>query len=56
MITNFEFSFQKSNMAIGRRKQSTARVFLPTGTGKLIINNVIGEKYLQYNNIVGNVT
>jgi|TARA_B110000444_G_C18685564_1_gene521787 small subunit ribosomal protein S9 len=51
MVTNFEFVFQKNNMGIGRRKQSTARVFLNPGTGKLIINNTAGEKYLQYNTI-----
>ena len=51
MATNFEFVFQKNNIGIGRRKQSTARVFLNQGTGKLIINNVSGEKYLQYNTI-----
>jgi len=32
-------------------KQSTARVFLNPGTGKLIINDTPGEKYLQYNTI-----
>jgi|TARA_B100000768_G_scaffold178748_1_gene195061 small subunit ribosomal protein S9 len=51
MVTNFEFVFQKNNMGIGRRKQSTARVFLTPGTGQLIINNLPGEKYLQYNTI-----
>ena len=49
MVTNFEFVFQKNNMGIGRRKQSSARVFLIPGTGKLIINKTPGEKYLQYN-------
>jgi small subunit ribosomal protein S9 len=49
MVANFELVFQKNNIGIGRRKQSTARVFLNQGTGKLIINNVSGEKYLQYN-------
>ena len=51
MVTNFEFVFQKNNMGIGRRKQSTARVFLSPGNGKLTINNTPGEKYLQYNTI-----
>ena len=51
MVTNFEFVFQKNNMGIGRRNQSTARVFLNPGNGKLIINNTPGEKYLQYNTI-----
>ncbi len=51
MVTNFNLSFQKTNIGIGRRKQATARVFLNEGTGKIIINNVPGEKYLQYNTI-----
>jgi len=51
MSNNLELTFQKDNMGIGRRKQSTARVFLTPGTGKLLINNVVGEKYLQYNTI-----
>jgi small subunit ribosomal protein S9 len=37
------------NLAIGRRKTSTARVFLKHGTGKLIINKVSGNQYLQNN-------
>ncbi|MDA9370476.1 30S ribosomal protein S9 [Gloeomargaritaceae cyanobacterium AH-226-B11] len=49
MTTNFEYNFQKENIGIGRRKQSTARVFLLPGNGQIFINNVPGEKYLQYN-------
>lgn len=49
MNTNFEMTFQKNNIGIGRRKRATARVFLNDGTGQVTINNVAGEKYLQYN-------
>jgi len=41
--------FEKDKIGLGKRKQSTARVFLNSGRGNLIINNVAGEKYLQYN-------
>ena len=41
--------FQKDKLGIGRRKQAVARVFLTPGTGNVIVNNVPGEKYLQYN-------
>ena len=41
--------FQKQNIGLGKRKQSVARVFLVPGEGNLIINNVPGQKYLQYN-------
>jgi small subunit ribosomal protein S9 len=51
MVKEFELSFEKKNIGIGRRKQSTARVFMQPGTGTLLINNVVGEKYLQYNTI-----
>jgi small subunit ribosomal protein S9 len=37
------------NLAIGRRKESTARVFFKYGTGKLIINKISGNQYLQNN-------
>ena len=39
----------KNNIGIGKRKQSTARVFLIPGTGSLTINKTSGAKYLQYN-------
>ena len=39
----------KNNIGIGKRKQSTARVFLIPGTGRLTINKTSGENYLQYN-------
>ena len=41
--------FQKSNIGLGKRKQSVARVFLILGEGNLIINNQSGNKYFQYN-------
>lgn len=44
-----ELVFQKSNIGLGKRKQSIARVFLIPGEGNLIINKVNGENYLQYN-------
>ena len=44
-----ELVFQKSNIGLGKRKHSIARVFLIPGEGNLIINKVNGEKYLQYN-------
>ncbi len=41
--------FQKQKIGIGKRKQAVARVFIVPGNGNLIINNLPGEKYLQYN-------
>ena len=49
MKSKLNLLFQKSNMGVGKRKKSTARVFLQPGKGDLIINNIPGEKYLQYN-------
>jgi small subunit ribosomal protein S9 len=49
MVTKLESIFNKSNIGIGRRKKSTARVFLKTGSGQLIINNIYGNQYLQNN-------
>nr|YP_010277015.1 ribosomal protein S9 [Thalassionema frauenfeldii]UHY40538.1 ribosomal protein S9 [Thalassionema frauenfeldii]UHY40926.1 ribosomal protein S9 [Thalassionema frauenfeldii] len=49
MNSKMNLLFQKSNMGVGKRKQSIARVFLKPGKGDLIINNIPGEKYLQYN-------
>ena len=39
----------KNNIGIGKRKESTARVFLIPGTGSLTINKTSGANYLQYN-------
>ena len=41
--------FQKDNIGLGKRKQAIARVFLVPGEGNLIINKIVGTKYLQYN-------
>lgn len=49
MTNQLQTIFQKDKVGVGKRKQSIARVFLFPGTGKLIINNIAGEKYLQYN-------
>ena len=49
MNSKVELIFQKNNIGLGKRKQSTARVFLVPGEGNLIINKVPGDKYLQYN-------
>ena len=43
--------FQKDKVGIGKRKRAVARVFLIPGKGKITINKVPGEKYLQYNTI-----
>ena len=49
MNSKQELIFQKDQIGIGKRKQSTARVFLIPGTGNIIINKTPGDKYLQYN-------
>lgn len=49
MPSKIELIFQKDKIGVGRRKESTARVFLVPGEGNLIINKSPGEKYLQYN-------
>ena len=49
MDSKVDLVFQKSNIGLGKRKQSIARVFLIPGEGNLIINKISGEKYLQYN-------
>lgn len=41
--------FQKDNIGLGKRKQAVARVFVIPGDGNLTINQVSGNKYLQYN-------
>jgi small subunit ribosomal protein S9 len=51
MTFQTELIFQKSNIGLGKRKHSIARVFLIPGEGNLIINKVKGDKYLQYNNL-----
>ena len=42
-------AFQKSNIGLGKRKKSIARVFIIPGSGTLIVNNLSGEKYFQHN-------
>ena len=49
MNSKQELIFQKDQIGIGKRKQSTARVFLIPGTGDILINKTPGDKYLQYN-------
>nr|YP_010277155.1 ribosomal protein S9 [Thalassionema nitzschioides]UHY40678.1 ribosomal protein S9 [Thalassionema nitzschioides] len=49
MNSQINLLFQKSNIGVGKRKKATARVFLQPGKGDLIINQIPGEKYLQYN-------
>lgn len=49
MNSTSELIFEKKNIGLGKRKQAIARVFLIPGEGNLIINNVPGNKYLQYN-------
>jgi small subunit ribosomal protein S9 len=49
MTKNLIETFGKHLIGVGRRKESTARVLLKRGKGNLIINNISGEKYLQYN-------
>jgi len=51
MSLNYNLIFDKNNISIGRRKESTARVFLKPGTGMLTINKINGNKYLQYNTL-----
>jgi len=46
---NIELNFQKKTIGVGRRKRASARVFIIPGQGKLKINKVNGEQYLQYN-------
>jgi len=49
MNTDTNLVLQKHNIGLGKRKEAVARVFLVPGGGKIIINKVPGEKYLQYN-------
>jgi ribosomal protein S9 len=46
--SKIELIFQKKNIGLGKRKESTARVFLIPEKGNIIIN-ISGNKYLQYN-------
>lgn len=41
--------FCKEKIGLGKRKRAVARVFLVPGEGRITINKLSGEKYLQYN-------
>ena len=41
--------FCKEKIGLGKRKRAIARVFLVPGEGRITINKLSGEKYLQYN-------
>lgn len=49
MNSRLQLKYQKDKVGIGKRKRAIARVFLIRGEGNLIINKILGEKYLQYN-------
>lgn len=49
MSYNADSIFQKNKIGLGRRKKAIARVFFIPGKGKLIINKIPGETYLQNN-------
>jgi len=40
---------QKNKIGLGKRKRAIAKVFFIQGNGKVTINKISGEKYLQYN-------
>lgn len=46
---NKKLIFKKRNIGLGKRKQAIARVFLISGTGNLIVNQISGENYFQFN-------
>ncbi|NEQ11789.1 MAG: 30S ribosomal protein S9 [Moorea sp. SIO4E2] len=48
MNTKPNFIFKKENNSVGKRKCSTARIFLSDGTGKIIINKLSAETYFQF--------
>jgi ribosomal protein S9 len=48
MDSKIELIFQKKNIGLGKRKESTAR-FPYSRRGNIIINKISGNKYLQYN-------
>ena len=49
MTLQKDLILKKSDIGLGKRKESVARVFLTPGEGNLIINKTPGDKYLQYN-------
>ena len=55
MSSEIKLIYQKDNIGLGKRKQSIARVFLIPGPGNILINDISGEKYLQYNDTYLNI-
>jgi len=51
LFMSSELIFDKNNLGIGRRKQATARIFLLPGTGNLVVNQIPGNRYFQFNEI-----
>ena len=41
--------YQKNKIGLGKRKRAIAKVFFTEGNGKVTINKISGERYLQYN-------
>jgi small subunit ribosomal protein S9 len=41
--------YQKNKIGLGKRKRAIAKVFFIEGNGKITINKISGERYLQYN-------
>ena len=41
--------YQKNKIGLGRRKRAIAKVLFTEGNGKITINKISGERYLQYN-------
>ena len=53
---NKKLIFKKESIGLGKRKQAIARVFIISGTGNLIVNQISGEKYFQFNaNYLNNI-
>ena len=46
-IGKMKLDFKESNYATGRRKESVARVWIKTGTGKVSINGKNSDKYFS---------
>ena len=52
---NKNLIFKKEKIGLGKRKQAVARVFLISGSGNLIINQISGDKYFQFNTTYTNL-
>ena len=52
---NKNLIFKKEKIGLGKRKQAVARVFLISGSGNLIINQISGDKYFQFNTTCTNL-